>query len=163
MQPLLPIHWESIEKRCESTRKLSDPTPILQFEFCNGYVPTNDDHESCPNDYPFGEGSYCTDVLVTRSGVVHGVLLWWTAQLLCRELDPTQRFKYSTEPRQQNWQDHWQQTVFPLPFPISCREGDVVRASAGHNSTRIWLVADKVQAPLSSNKRRKTSSGTVSI
>ena len=156
MQPLIPLHWDYIERKGLSKR-LSHPAAILQLDFFQGF--DNVEVENDENKYGFGEGSFDTDVPVISSGTVHGIVLYWEVRLLSSDLDPEGEMTYRSEPGAQNWQDHWQQTVYPLPSPISCQAGDVIRISAAHNCTRIWL-----SARLQSRKKstRESPQGSVS-
>ena len=108
-------------------RKLSEPSQILNFDFFRSYndsesaLSGNEDDENAAPDsttYAFGESCFETDIVATADGVVDALLLWWETSLLSRNLDPANSCCYSTEPDVQNFQDHWQQTVFPLPSPI---------------------------------------------
>lgn len=149
--PLLPIHWDSLNNQSQS-KTLSDATPILQFNFWNSF---DNFIEVLEEDYEFGEGSYATDVVVTDTGNLQGILLWWTLYLLPSQLDPNRDHRYSTKPGEQNWQDHWQQTVCPLSKTIHCHKGDIVRIHSYHNSTRIMLTAHPLTNTIESEQLKK--------
>lgn len=127
----IPVRWEALEYR--GARRLSDAVSCLKVPF---WTPVAASGAS-------GFCNYDTDIVVKQAGVVHGVLLWWKTYLLSTNLDPAGTLFYSTEPGAHPWQDHWQQTVFPLPEPIECSAGEVVRIRVCHDDMCLWLVAEK--------------------
>lgn len=141
MQPLIPVQWDQFERRNSSTKALSSSRSILNIEFFNENLTDSFASEFVEERFGFSEGTFETDITVTADGTIHGIYLWWETMLLSEDLDGEREFTYSTEPRAQNWQDHWQQTVYPLPSPITCSTGDVILVSAAHNCSRIWLSA----------------------
>jgi hypothetical protein len=159
MHPLLPVHWKSIEKR-GPCKLLSSSVPVLRFDFFRASNTTTEETEAKEEEgegdrYGFGEGTFVTDIEISKDGIAHGLLLWWSTRLLSPELDPVGEFTYCTAPGAQNWQDHWLQTVFPLPVPLNCCSGDVVRVTAAHNATKIWLEAVKVETEGRPSKKPK--------
>ena len=78
----------------------------------------------------------------------------WALHLLPRSMDPHGHCKYSTEPKAQPWQDHWQQTVYPLHKPIDVEEGDMIRVYISHDLIHIWVTeVKKVDLPTLPHKR----------
>ena len=151
--PTMPIHWEALEHR--GARKLSNATACLQIKFwqdiyADAFTVVYQDGE------PIQFKTYDSDIAVEQDGVVHGVMLWWKTFLLSQNLDPNGALFYSTEPGAQNWQDHWQQSIFPLPEPIPCKKGDIIRLHVSHNELSIWLTAEKFfDVTKSSGMKRK--------
>ncbi len=132
---LLPLHWQHLHQRTmaaqpEITVELSEPTPVLSFEFFHENVAETPD--SCCE----------TDIVVTHSGKITGLLLYWKLWLLSPALDPNRELHYSTRPGDQNWQDHWVQVVYPLPESLDCQQGDVIRVTCTTDNLRIWIRAD---------------------
>lgn len=143
---MIPVHWSELVKR--GARALSSSRPVLNIDFTRSYEDQGQSMEYSSEgifeegfDYRFGEGCYETDIVVESDGVVHGILLWWTVFLLSSELDPRQSLHYTTEPGKMNWQDHWQQVVYPLPTDLFCSVGDVIRIRIGYNSIKMWINA----------------------
>ena len=170
---LIPVHWSQIQSR--GGKELSSAQKILNFEFFHSFDDqkpnqsresgerTSDegpaveakteveveveveeeDNESVP--YAFGEGCFESDIIVSTSGTVHALMLYWKVYLLSPEIDPGRTVTYSTEPKKMNWQDHWLQVVFPLPKSLNCVVGDVIKVTAAHDALRIWLKAEKIE------------------
>jgi hypothetical protein len=143
----VPVHWQEVEGR-GAGRRLSEPHKVLHVEFFHPAAAT--DHEAMDTGgdadagaYLFGEGCFETDVPVTCTGDVAGVLCWWNTFLLSPSLDPSRDLAISTEPGARPWQDHWLQVVFPLPASLPCAAGDVVRVTVAHDAVRMWLAAAK--------------------
>ena len=159
---LVPVHWHEMK----STQELSKATKILNVSFVHPNV--NEMEETGVDGdgvvYQFGEGCDETDVVVTQSGNVDGILCWWNTYLLSPALDPSRSFVISTEPGARSWQDHWLQVVFPLPQSLLCDVGDVIRVTCAHDAVHFWLKAEKVltgavnEHDQSSSKRTKTES-----
>lgn len=151
--PTMPIHWEALEHR--GAKKLSNATACLQIKFwqdiyADAFTVVYEDGE------PIQFKTYDSDVTVEEDGVVHGVMLWWKTYLLSTNLDPTASLFYSTEPGAQNWQDHWQQSIFPLPEPMVCKKGDIIRLHVSHDELSIWMTAEKFfDVTKSSGMKRK--------
>ena len=127
---VIPVHWREMKARGQGGRELSAATRILNFEFFHPTLADGDVGD---------EVSFTTDIPVSVHGTVHGVVSWWTLNLLAPELDTCRACRYSTAPGAQNWQDHWVQVAHLLPAPMVCAEGDVVRVTAFHDSLRIRL------------------------
>ena len=162
---LVPVHWDQLLHR-EGNRELSNSEVVLHPNFTS--FPSNhparpaecDDSSGLYNNstssvgfngniadcsrHSVDECWYWTDITVTAGGTIHGILLWWTLFLLSPKLDPKRSCCYSTQPGVQNWQDHWQQTVFPLPVEISVSVSDVVRVFARHDSVQVRVHAVKL-------------------
>lgn len=134
---MVPVHWAEMLKR--GSKELSAPNKVLHSNFAL---------TDCDNveQYTPADTWQYTDITAESDGVVHGVLLWWTLYLLSPSLDASRECTYSTAPGAQNWQDHWQQTVYPLPEDIVVQRGDVVRVYAMHDTVQIQLYAEKVGA-----------------
>lgn len=135
---VVPVHWTEMLSR--GARELSTATQVLHPNF----VLYAGDGSSAEEKFSTEEEWYYTDVTATNAGMVHGVLMWWTLYLLSPEIDPARECTYSTASGAQNWQDHWQQTVYPLPEGISVSAGEVVRVYAKHDSVQIQIYAEKV-------------------
>lgn len=156
MQPLIPVQWDQFERR-NGSKALSSSTSILRIEFFRGFSTDSSESGSTEEKFGFNEGTFETDIPVIADGTIHGLYLWWKTRMLSVGLDGKEEFTYSTEPSVQNWQDHWQQTVYPLPSPIACIAGDVVRVSAAHDCSRIWLSAKLQPRRLSKSVRDESS------
>lgn len=130
---MIPVHWPQqacsllscTDPLCPHSHTLSDPTEIMNFEFFHAHNPT--------------ECSFKQTIRVTGDGSISGILVWWTLDLLSPELDPERTVSYSTEPGKQNWQDHWQQVIFPLPQDHPCSVGDEFELTSAHDGVHIWL------------------------
>jgi predicted RNA methylase len=152
--PTMPVHYEALEHR--GAKKLSSACPCLHIKFwqdiyVDAFTVVYEDGE------PIQFKTFDTDIAITADGTVHGILLWWKTYLLSKNIDPTGSIFYSTEPGAQNWQDHWQQSIFPLPEAIPCRAGDVLRLHVSHDELSIWLSAEKVfDISKASGMKRKT-------
>ena len=133
----VPVHWRELQARSppgqDRCRELSDPTPILSFEF---FHPCHS--SGCTTIYE-------TDIEIAAGGQVDGVLLYWNLNLLPVELDPMRELVYSTRPGAQNWQDHWVQVAHTLPLALSVSQGDVIRLTAFHDNLRIWVKCIKLE------------------
>lgn len=138
----VPLHWQEVEGR-GAGRRLSEPHKVMHVDFFHGMPAAADDDAMETDAYLFGEGCFETDLPVTRSGDVAGVLCWWNTFLLSPSLDPARSLAISTEPGARPWQDHWLQVVFPLPASLPCAEGDVVRVTVAHDAVHMWLAAAK--------------------
>ena len=128
---VVPCHWREIKSRGERGRELSEATGILAFEFFH-VLDDECEEEKAPK-------SKSTDITVSESGTVHGVISWWKLHLLSPVIDPERTCTYSTAPGDQQWQDHWVQVAHLLPTPIDAIKGDVIRVTARHDNLRIWL------------------------
>lgn len=126
---LLPVHWREMKQRGAGGRELCSPMQILELEFFH-------DSDEIEEQSKVG---YESDIVAESDGLVHGILLSWTLNLLSPQLDPARSLQYSTAPDVQNWQDHWVQVIYPLPTPIACKKGDVIIITAFHDNLRIWL------------------------
>jgi predicted RNA methylase len=178
--PMIPIHWEALEFR--GAKKLSDSVPCLQISFSeihqsiymnmltNPEMSPNGSHESLPNLMNNGINphslsaapikSYDTEIQVKADGTIHGILLWWKTFLLSPALNPSCDLSYSTEPGVQNWQDHWQQIIYPLQEPFSCKTGDIIKLHISHDDLTIWVnVTRPLAAGLSSASNNRATGG----
>jgi type III protein arginine methyltransferase len=143
---MLPAHWiERFESRGGAV-KLTDPTPLLSAEFFHGTDPREGEGEE--------EGAAVETVrsqlTILRNGVVHGLLCWWTLELVSATLrsrvTDESLLRYSTAPGSQRWQDHWQQVVLPFPGEgIPCREGDVLVIATSRDALHVWCEVESVQ------------------
>lgn len=153
--PMIPVHWEALEHR--GAKKLSDSVPCLQVSFADTHhniyfnMMTNPEMRATvpqtTNQLTVGNHpikSFDTEILVKNDGVVHGLLFWWKTYLLSQSLNPMSTLFYSTEPGKQNWQDHWQQIVFPLPEAISVRAGEILQLHVSHDDLSFWVNVVKV-------------------
>ena len=130
---MIPVHWPEQacplssckDPLCPLSHCLSAPTEMMNFEFFHRHNPS----ESC----------FQQTISVTKAGSISGILLWWTVDLLSPELDPDRTVSYSTQPGAQNWQDHWQQVIFPLPVDHACSEGDEFELTSAHDGVHMWL------------------------
>ena len=150
---LIPLHWAEVQQR--GGRELSASVKLLHPNFTLT-TSTEVEEFSTPDHW------YYTDITATSDGTVHGVLLWWNLYLLSPQLDPSRDCCYSTAPGVQNWQDHWQQTVCPLPEDIAVQQGDVLRVYAMHDQVQIQLHAIKLSSTNNSStepdcKRQKAN------
>jgi hypothetical protein len=148
---MLPVHWETqLQDRGEGARLLSAPAPLLQVEFF---------HTS--TEAPGLGGGKKIRLTALEKGTVHGLLVWWKADLLAPELleaeaaekggqDDSQQFSYSTEPGSTHcWQDHWQQAVYPfggLSGGYECEAGDVLEVTTSHDGLHMWCSVEKVSS-----------------
>jgi SAM-dependent methyltransferase len=163
----VPIHFEALEYR--GAKKLSDSIQCLRVNFANPFlqkVPSDSSMSISDNDSPssslpsqfpisplssFPVRSYETEIQVKATGIIHGVLLWWKTYLLSDTLDPSLRLAYSTEPGVQNWQDHWQQVIYPLPDPINVNSGDIMLLRVSHDDLSIWVNLQKISSSFGSS------------
>lgn len=144
--PLLPCHWEALEHR--GSKKVSDSYPCLGVNFHHfEYSISSNGQFQVPK-------TYTTDIVINETGDVHGILVWWKVFLLSEAIDPTCSFTYSTAPGAQNWQDHWQQCIFPLPKPIYCNQGEILRVYASHDDLQIWFKVEKLDTSLKVGLKR---------
>ncbi len=152
--PLIPVHWEVYEKRHGGTflSSVAAPTEVLAVDFHS-----NEGH---------GQSEKST-VQVSRSGRVHGVLLWWKVQLCSPTVDPERQCVLHTAPPsvlaameaeeaadstvralpRLQWQDHWVQVVYPLPESLAVSAGDSVQLVTAHDCIHIWLGATVTKVP----------------
>lgn len=140
---LVPVHWTEMLNR--GARELSGAVQVLHPNFT---LSEPADHEtfSQQNDW------YFSDIAVTTDGTVHGILLWWKLFLLSPEIDPDRELTYCTAPGTQNWQDHWQQTVYPLAEDITVKVGDMVRVYAKHDAVQVQVYVVKASSSTASLK-----------
>lgn len=157
--PLIPLHWQVYEKNYDGKYLSSadKPTKVLSVDF---YTPVDQSNETG------GGHSMQSMVSVTRSGVVHGVLLWWKVRLCSPAVDPDGHCVLHTAPpsvfsalqsagdpllhSQLNWQDHWVQVVYPLPEALTVATGQAIRINASHDCIHIWM--DVTHSPSSMNE-----------
>ena len=138
---VLPVHWET---QFQDNRRLSAPSPLLHVEFFHS-LSSYDGVLDAANK---------SRLTVTESGIIHGLLMWWTVDLLPPELTDgdSAPFSYSTEPGAAHvWQDHWQQMVFPLgghDGGLVCEKGDVFEVTTSHDGVNMWCSLERI--PLSS-------------
>jgi len=129
---VIPVHWQEMKQRGEGGRELSEPTQVIDFEFY---------HEELSTSIVQSE----TLITTTLDGSIHGVLMHWDVNLVSPDLDPERKIRYSTAPdSNQNWQDHWVQTVHVLPVPIMCSKGTIITLTVYHNNLQIWVEVKKV-------------------
>lgn len=116
---LIPIHAKALFEGNNPAQRLSEPTRVMDFDFTS------------PDKIPGPEGrSRTTSIQPTRSGVAHGLLVFW-------ELDIWEECTYSTEPGKQTWQDHWQPCLYVFPDTHSIQEGEPVTLVCHHSDTRL--------------------------
>eukprot|EP01038_Epipyxis_sp_PR26KG_P005693 gene5693-7859_t len=127
----IPLHWNALKSR--GAQEMSTATELINFDFFRCYDTSS---EVIHTEVVTLEAS--------KSGIIHGVLLWWKLYLLSPDLDPNRALFYSSEPCAMNWQDHWQQTVFPLKEPIACSGGDKIQITASYDAIKIWLQVEKL-------------------
>jgi SAM-dependent methyltransferase len=153
---LVPVHWAEMLKR--GSKELSAQGKVLHANFALTEC-------DAAEQYTPADTWQYSDITVESEGVVHGVLLWWTLYLLSPTLDACRECTYSTAPGAQNWQDHWQQTIYPLPEDIAVQKGDVVRVYAMHDTVHIQLYAEKIAAASSEkepdSKRARQGEGSI--
>ncbi|RYH31668.1 hypothetical protein EON65_02140 [archaeon] len=144
----LPVHYEALQHR--GARLLSEPSLAMKVDFsqsgslAEGFVSVWESEIAC-----------------SQQGTLHGILMYWNAFLLSPSLDPLQKLRYSTMPGAQNWQDHWQQVVFPLAQAITISPGDLVRVQLVHDEVNMWAFATKLteeSRKVSGHKRGKDES-----
>lgn len=135
---MVPVHWAEMQRR--GGRELSGAVQVLHSNFTLS-PPGGGENFSQQEEW------YHTDITATSDGTVHGVLLWWNLFLLSPEVDPSRELLYSTAPGAQNWQDHWQQTVYPLPEDIEVKAGETVRVYAKHDAVHLEVYAVKQSSP----------------
>lgn len=98
----VPIHVERLLGNTElGIRPLSEPMVVLDIRV--------DSKEAIPQ--PCG-GRKTSTFIPTASGKAQGVLFWWDLDLFASQ------YRYSTEPGDSSWQDHWQQCVFVFSKPV---------------------------------------------
>jgi SAM-dependent methyltransferase len=136
---LVPVHWQELKTR--GATEISRSVPLLHVNFTQTPVDTT-------TQFAFAqpEAWQYSDIEVTEDGTVHGVLLHWTLYLLSPALDAKRECTYSTASGAQNWQDHWQQTVYPLPRAIDVRRGDVIRVYTMHENVAVHVHAAKLES-----------------
>ena len=85
--------------------------------------------------------------VITSSGIIHAVLLWWDLVL-----HDGKNITLSMEPewiRKQDekyvWRDHWMQAVYYVKKPVSVVSGDVVFVKMFHDDYSIWFDVSKCQ------------------
>lgn len=136
----LPVHWEALEHR--GARVLSSAACCLKTNFWQPHSPSADGAEVREASLSVWE----SEVVAEGAGTVTALLMWWNVFLLPLALDPLQRTTYSTKPGAQNWQDHWQQVVFPLCAPVACNAGDAFKLQLVHDGVGLWAFADPIPA-----------------
>lgn len=148
----IPLHWSQLEKN--GSRMLTTTYRIMDVDFFHGAAllresmqEDNDDDHVMPPD----GAAFASDMVITSSGTVHGILLWWQLNLLSPTIDPERSCVYSTAPGAQNWQDHWTQVVFPFPQPLYCERDEIIRVSVSRDSLRMWFDIDRVSTSVSSS------------
>jgi hypothetical protein len=135
---MIPVHWNEqacpspscANAHCHLSHKMSDSVELMNFEFF---------HKEFSNE------SFSQTIVATKEGIISGILIWWVVDMLAPELDPERSVFYSTEPGVQNWQDHWQQVVFPLPKDYHCNIGDEFLITSAHDGVRMWLEMSPVK------------------
>lgn len=140
---VVPVHWAEMLQR--GAREISTATQVLHPNFAL-FAGGGEERFSAEEEW------YYTDITASSAGVVHGVLMWWTLFLLSPDIDPARECTYSTAAGAQNWQDHWQQTVYPLPQDICVSPGEVVRVYAKHDSVQIQIYAEKLDSMVSTGE-----------
>ena len=125
---LIPVRWHEVERR--GGKQLSKSQKLAEFLFYQSEQP------GAPAD-----SGVVSELIVTRPGVLHGMLLYWDLKLLSHTLDPTESISYTTSPNSsQNWQDHWVQVVFPFASDgINVSEGDIIKVALYNDGVNIWL------------------------
>eukprot|EP01032_Pedospumella_encystans_P020213 gene20213-22967_t len=131
----VPVHWAEMLQR--GAKEISAATQVLHPNFAL-FAGSEEERFSTEEEW------YFTDITASSAGTVHGVLMWWTLFLLSPDIDPARECTYSTAVGAQNWQDHWQQTVYPLPQDICVTAGDVVRVYAKHDAVQVQIYAEKL-------------------
>lgn len=151
-KPALPLHISAV---AATNTELTAVTPVLSFDFTKPIPSTTSD----ASVVSYQE----TVVSAVASGQVHAVVMWWTVSF-----DEDDSIVYSTQPRAQNWQDHWVQVVFPLSNRLEVQPADALVLRAHHDDLRIWFDVEKQAQSakddsLSSSplKKSKTSSSHV--
>ena len=150
---LVPVHWAEMKQRggssSSSSRELSAAEPVLSIPF----------HPADGSDDEFSELGRCydTEVSVSETGVLHGILLHWTLYLLSPALDPERQLCYSSSPGAQNWQDHWQPCVYALPAAIAVDVGDIVTIRSSFNAEKVTAFVSKVVKAADGRKRPRSS------
>eukprot|EP01039_Chlorochromonas_danica_P003127 gene3127-3424_t len=147
----LPVHWEALLHR--GARELSAPTVSMKASFCQ--------ERRQGAELEAALTVWESDHVASEAGTITAVLMWWNTYLLPLSLDPNQEVSYTTRPRGQNWQDHWQQVVFPLRRPYLCQPGDNYRLRLVHDDTGIWAFLDPMEEALKSvtGVKRRVSDG----
>ena len=155
---MIPIHWKEQEcpnnkecndKNCQYSHTLSESIDIMSVEFFH-------DDDKTPR-------SYQQHIVATRSGTISGILTYWVVDMLSPLLSLDQeekKVKYSTLSDVNNWQDHWQQVVYPLPQDVVCLKGDEFIISCCHDGIQISLTLTSVRKTNDNdnenvNKKRK--------
>ncbi|GAB9473328.1 hypothetical protein Gpo141_00010482 [Globisporangium polare] len=149
-KPALPLHISAV---AATNTELTAVTPVLSFDFTKPIPSATNSRDGAALSYQE------TVVSAVASGQVHAVVMWWTVSF-----DEADTIVYSTQPRAQNWQDHWVQVVFPLTSRLEVQPADALVLRAHHDDLRIWFDVVKqekddssVSSPL---KKSKTSSSS---
>ncbi len=140
--PAIPVHWQRLQER-SAAKLLSEEAPLLGFEFFRSGI----------NDRDVVSAS--TDVTVSQTGMVSGLLLYWNLYLLSPEVDPERECLYTTRPGGGHWQDHWVQCVFPFRKPTALTAGQTVTVTGYHNHMNIWFEASFDQSQGETKKRTR--------
>jgi hypothetical protein len=135
----MPIHWNCDTVRAgTATSATATPlsAPLQSFSFTwNTHHP------------PSLRGRAATQKwAATRTGVANAVLLWW-------DLNVHREHTYTTNPHRKdaskggNWQDHWQQALYPLGQHTAVTEGQEWSLSSSHADTELWFEIKPLPVP----------------
>ncbi|XP_029200545.2 protein arginine N-methyltransferase 7-like isoform X1 [Acropora millepora] len=144
---------------------LSEPVPVLRFDFCNNFASEKSDcvnrvsipstQDKIGNDQTVSQ--FCAETSVKQSGVGHCIVMWWTL-----DMDRDGEIKLTTAPRwahpdgiNRQWRDHWMQGVYFFKRPLSVQEGETLNIQCCHDDYSIWFdatpqtkIASTVDRPL---------------
>jgi len=78
-----------------------------------------------------------TSVPISRTGTLHGVLMWWDLS----PLDETET--YTSSPRNPRtdplWQDHWKPCIWPLVTPTAVEATQTLSVQGAHDDQTVWV------------------------
>ncbi|CAM9508741.1 unnamed protein product [Chrysoparadoxa australica] len=148
----LTVH-EAALRETGDLHDLSEPFEVFTFNFELGGG--KDNREGCSSQLPEFR-SRLAQVEATDDGELDAVLLWWDLHLQLKEPAIT----YTTAEGVENWQDHWVQTLVPIPGKRAVSAGEKLEVLATHGplSMSVALLDESEYAPGSKRRKRMDAS-----
>ena len=194
--PVVPLHWDRVKERDWRAKELSEEIAVLSFEFFNVKVDDDCSTAYdtvvtatsagaisgvlmywrlwllSPNLDPKRECVYSTKpASESTNGESSGTNGEEDRDTDCRDSHEHGKGTINgedteAEARENNWQDHWVQVVYPLPEPLECREGQKFTITACHDNLRPWVYVNALeeeekkeeQASIATGKAEKSRS-----
>lgn len=112
----VPVHLDALVEGSDY-HYVTEEVKVFEFDF-----------EKCDRE-SYQQRQTCVKLKRTKEGIAHAVVMWWVLDLLGDE-----SITYSTKLGVENWQDHWLQMVYPLPYAKEKRSDDpILVLYATHN------------------------------